>query len=146
MSNLYAFDCQREQHGGSYSTASSARIEGGVVVTPRRTRVYVASPMLGSGNPYGNIHRGLQVGTILMDRGYAPYLPQLTAMWEMSMGMRTRDEWLALDKAFLLACDCLLRLDGVSPGADQEVTWAREAGIPVHYSLDMLLCCEKETR
>lgn len=95
--------------------------------------------MLGSGNPYGNIHRGLDVGATLMERGYAPYLPQLTAVFEMAKGMRTRDEWLALDKAFLLACDCLLRLDGVSPGADQEVTWAREAGIPCFYSLDTLM-------
>lgn len=112
----------------------------------RRTRVYVSGPMLGSGNPYANIERGLNAGMILFDRGYAPYIPHLNAIMEMTKGLRSRDEWLELDKSFVLACDCLLRLDGVSPGADQEVQWAREAGITIHYSLDMVFACEAASR
>lgn len=112
----------------------------------RRTRVYVAGPMTGSGNPYANIYRGLDVAVTLLDRGYAPYVPHLTCILEMTQGQRSRETWLGLDKAFLLTCDALVRLDGVSPGADDEVRWATEAGIPVYYSLDQLVVSERATR
>jgi hypothetical protein len=112
----------------------------------RRTRVYVAGPMTGSGNPYANVWRGLDVAITLLDRGFAPYAPHLTSILEMTQGQRDRDVWLELDKAYLLVCDCLLRLDGVSPGADQEVAWARDAQIPVYYSLDSLLAEQKGAR
>jgi len=102
--------------------------------------------MTGSGNPYSNIARGLDIGVLLLDRGYAPYIPHLTAILEMAKGMRDRDTWLELDRAFLLTCDALLRLDGVSPGADQELVWAVQANIPCYMSLDTLFACERETR
>lgn len=153
MPDLYAVARDRRFSDSAHGATASPCSEGSDVVIGsrtqgplRRTRVYIAGPMLGSGNPYVNVARGLDIGILLFDRGYAPYIPHLTAVLEMAKGMRTRDEWLELDRAFLLTCDCLLRLDGVSPGADAEVVWAREAGITVHYSLDMLFACEKETR
>lgn len=103
----------------------------------RRTRVYVAGPMTGSGNPYVNIHVGISAATTLLDRGFAPYLPHLTAFWEAAIGKR--DSWLDLDFAFLAVCDVLLRLPGESPGADREVALARSLGIPVYDSLDTLV-------
>lgn len=36
------------------------------------------------------------------------------------------------------SCDCLLRLDGESKGADIEVSRAKELKIPVFYSIDEL--------
>ena len=111
-----------------------------------RLKVYVGGPMLGSGNPYGNIHRGLEVSLMILDRGMAPYIPHLTAILEMTQGERHRDTWLELDKAFLLACDAMLRLDGPSPGADQEVAWAVAAGIPVFLSLDTLFAWQETQR
>jgi Domain of unknown function (DUF4406) len=104
----------------------------------RRTRVFVSGPMTGSGNPYANIYRGLDAAMALLDRGYAPYIPRLTAFLEAAQGPRPTDVWLDLDRAFLLTCDALVRLSGASPGADQEVIWARKAGIEVFYSLDSL--------
>jgi|SRR6266478_3693546 len=112
----------------------------------RRTRVYIAGPMTGSGNPYHNIHDGLATGALLLDRGYAPFIPHLTATLEMAQGPRDMEVWLSYDKAFLLSCDALLRRPGVSPGADKEVQWALEAGIEVYYSLDSLCASEKTTR
>lgn len=105
----------------------------------RRTRVYVAGPMTGSGNPYSNIYDGLNVGIRLLDAGFAPYVPHLTCILEMTQGQRERDVWLSLDRAFLLTCEGLLRLPGTSPGADDEVRWAKDAGIPVFYSVGDLL-------
>lgn len=115
-------------------------------MSQRRTRVYIAGPMTGSGNPYANINDGLEIASYLLDRGFAPYCPHLTCILEMAKGMKPREVWLDFDKAYLLTCDALLRRPGVSPGADVEVQWAREAGIPVYYSLDSLFACEKETR
>lgn len=111
-----------------------------------RLRVYVAGPMLGSGNPYVNIHRGLEISMTILDRGMAPYIPHLTAILEMTQGERSRDTWLELDKAFLLACDAMLRLPGESPGADQEVVWAVAANIPVFMSLDTLFAWQETRR
>lgn len=143
MSNLYAL-ADRVSGDRSYGARAS---EGAArVMSTRRSRIYVAGPMTGSGNPYANIWRGLDVAMTLIDRGYAPYVPHLTCILEMTQGQRDRDTWLALDKAFLLTCDALLRLPGHSPGADEEVQWATDAGIPCHYSLEMLFCCEAATR
>jgi len=36
-------------------------------------------------------------------------------------------------------CDAILRLEGASKGADEDVRLATELGIPVYYSLDELL-------
>ncbi len=145
MSNLYAFASDRIGSHRPHNTGTLLGREGAAGMK-RRTRVYVSGPMLGSGNPYANIERGLNAAMALFDRGYAPYIPHLNAIMEMTKGLRGRDEWLELDKSFVLACDCLLRLDGVSPGADMEVAWAVAAGIPVHGSLDMVFCCEEPTR
>jgi hypothetical protein len=112
----------------------------------RRTRIYCAGPMTGSGNPYANLYRGLEAGAVLLDKGYAPYIPHLTAILEMAKGARTRAVWLELDRAFLLTCDALLRLRGESPGAEKEVIWAREAKMEVYYSLDSLIASEPAKR
>lgn len=115
--------------------------------TPSRpTRVYIAGPMTGSGNPYDNINRGINAATALLDRGFAPYLPHLTCFWEAAIGGRKTSTWLGLDFAFLEVCDCLLRLDGPSQGADKEVSLAHELGIPVYLSLDTLCACEPARR
>ncbi len=38
--------------------------------------------------------------------------------------------------AWLECCDALLRLDGLSKGADAEVRYAKHIGIPVYFSLE----------
>jgi hypothetical protein len=53
-----------------------------------------------------------------------------------------------LDKEWVLRCDCLLRLPGESPGADEEVELAVKNNIPVFYSIDELAAdnnlCERK--
>jgi len=102
--------------------------------------------MTSSGNPYINIHNGLQTSAILLDRGFAPYTPHLSAFQEAAIGGRPVDVWLGLDHAFLITCDALLRLPGESKGADQEIVWAVENGIPVYLSLDTLCAEQKPER
>ena len=105
----------------------------------RRTRVYLSGPIGGSGRLTLNVRRAIQVADELLSLGYAPYVPHLTSFWELVQGERPHEQWLALDKEFLRVCDVVLRLPGVSPGADQEEVWARELGIPVVRSIEALL-------
>jgi hypothetical protein len=44
---------------------------------------------------------------------------------------RPYEFWLELDNQFLPFCEAVLRLPGLSSGADKEVVLAQEIGIPV---------------
>lgn len=113
----------------------------------RRTRVYIAGPITSSGDLLHNIRRALDAGSALLARGYAPYIPHLTCYWEIvANGEFSYEDWMSLDIEYLRTCDALLRLEGVSKGADREMAWAKAHGMPVYYSLDLLVACEKATR
>lgn len=106
----------------------------------RMTRIYVAGPMLTSGNPYVNVRDGLRVGTTLMKRGYYPFIPHLTAVWEIAASEDfAYEDWLRLDFESVGMADALLRLPGDSRGADREVAEAKRLGIPVYYSIETLM-------
>lgn len=113
----------------------------------RRTKVYVAGPITSSGNLLLNVRTALHVGTTLLKAGYAPYIPHLTCYWEIAAPEAfTYEDWLGLDIEYLRTCDAVLRLEGESKGADREVVEATRHRIPVHYSLEMLLTCERPER
>lgn len=105
-------------------------------------RVYVAGPLNGSGNTVENIHNAMKVGQWLMDRGHDPYVPHLSAFMHMA-SPRPECEWLKLDCVWLVQCEALIRLPGVSPGADHEVDTALFRDIPVYYGLDEFLMWSK---
>ena len=48
---------------------------------------------------------------------------------------RPYEDWIRLDKEWVLRCDYLLRLPGESNGADGEVQLAVKNNIPVFYSI-----------
>lgn len=99
-------------------------------------RVYVAGPY--SADPEACTAEAIRVGTELLDRGYAPFVPHLVHYWETLHASRPYEDWMRLDLAWVRAADVLLRLPGDSPGADREVEHAHAHGIPVVYSLDEL--------
>ena len=101
--------------------------------------IYVAGPMTGSGNPYGNVHDGIVAGQTLLSVGFIPYVPHLTALWGIVYPSNTWEQWLRLDEEWLRKCDALLRLPGESKGADREVKFCEEHGIPVRHSIDQLI-------
>ncbi len=100
------------------------------------TKVYVAGPL--SSDPLLGTRNAINAGTVLLERGYAPYVPHLTAYWHI-IAPQGYETWMALDFAYLAVCDVLLRLPGPSKGSDREVAEAKRLGIPVYYSLDTLL-------
>lgn len=103
-------------------------------------RVYIAGPILTSGNPFLNIRRAIRTASTLKKRGYAPYIPHLTCIWELATDEDfSYEDWIGLDLEWLAQCQAVLRLEGESKGADREVARARELGITVYYSLDSLV-------
>jgi hypothetical protein len=106
-------------------------------VAQRRTRVYVAAPLT-CGPVLDNIRTAILTGTELLDLGYAPFVPHLSAFWDIVEPLCYED-WLAHDLEWLAVCDAVLRLPGESPGADREVACARERGLPVYHDLPALL-------
>lgn len=102
----------------------------------RRTRVYVAGP-ISNGDMIVNTKDGIRAADILLDRGYAPYVPFLTTFWHFAFP-HPHEDWMQLDFEWLAACDYVLRLPGDSEGADRECRLAKKLGIFVYHSLDTL--------
>lgn len=110
----------------------------------RRTRVYVAGP-ISIGDQAVNVRKAIIASSELLERGYAPYCPHLTHYWQ-TVAPQAYETWITLDFEWLPLCDCLLRLPGESKGADREVAFAEERGIPVYYDLGFFQMKESPTR
>jgi len=99
-------------------------------------KIYIAGPL--STGDYSdiisNIRNAIDHADSVLLLGGAPYLPHLTHFWNL-FHPHGWEEWMKLDKEFLVKCDGLLRLPGSSKGADLEVQWAREANIPVYHTM-----------
>lgn len=99
-------------------------------------RIYVAGPY--SANPEECTYKAMAAADQLLRLGFASFLPHLTLWWEPRYP-RHYETWMAWDFAWLAQCEALLRLPGHSPGADREVVFATEHGIPVYASIADLL-------
>ena len=104
--------------------------------------VYVAGPY--GSMPESNTHRAIRMGNKLMDAGFIPFVPHVNAHYWHSLYNMKEKEWMAYDLAWLRKCDVVMRMEGESKGADEEVEEAKRLGIPVVYSVDELVKVEKE--
>lgn len=92
-------------------------------------KVYVAGPY--TDDPERCTAGAIAVGSAVLDAGHAPLVPHLAHYWHTRHGERHYENWMRIDLAWLTAADLVVRLPGVSPGADREVELARSLGIPV---------------
>ena len=125
-----------------------------------KKRIYIAGP-ISKGNLADNVNQATRAFIQLAKLGFAPHCP----MWsvyakECKEGMffedespeychavgsvsgndeMTHDDWMGIDLPWVAVSDAVLRLPGESKGADMEVAFARERGIPVFHSIDELL-------
>lgn len=108
----------------------------------RRTRVYIAGRMTNGGQANGYdidaIRHAITINNQLVERGYAPFCPQLSVFAEMLHPV-SYEAWLGMDLTWIEVCDVVLRLPGESKGADREVAHATSKGIPVVASVGELL-------
>lgn len=100
-------------------------------------KVYIASPYT-IGDVALNVRRQMDIANILMSMGFAPFVP-LYSHFQHMVHERPYEDWLEFDKAWMLVCNCVLRLSGESKGADEEVKLAIEKGIPVFFSIEDLV-------
>lgn len=102
----------------------------------QRTIVYVAGPYT-KGDVAANVAAAISAAEVLLNNGYAPYVPHLTHFWHM-MHPHTYECWMDLDGVFLRKSHAILRLPGESPGADAEVS-SEMHRVPIFFNLDILL-------
>ena len=104
--------------------------------------VYIASPYT-KGDVAVNVGTQMDCADELISLGFAPYVP-LYSHFQHMHHPRPYEDWIRLDREWVLRCDCLLRLPGESSGADGEVALAVEYHIPVFYSKSELLSFKDE--
>lgn len=90
-----------------------------------------------------NLARLESVALPLFRMGHVPMIGEWVALPLVHLAGSSRpgdDAWNEIQypvaHRLLEKCDAVLRLDGVSTGADQDVRLAKERGLPVYYSLD----------
>ena len=103
--------------------------------------VYIASPYT-IGDVAVNVRNSFLVADELIELGYFPFPPLFSHFWHF-LSPKPYETWMALDEAWVLKCDYLLRLPGQSSGADREVFLAVENDIPVFYSVEELPALEE---
>ncbi|MBU2177768.1 MAG: DUF4406 domain-containing protein [Gammaproteobacteria bacterium] len=99
--------------------------------------VYIAAPYT-KGDVVINIRNVLEAAEALCDLGYVPFVPHLTHLWHLAIPHEI-NFWYQYDLDWLKKCDCLLRLEGESLGADNEITLATLLRIPIYYSIKELV-------
>lgn len=92
-------------------------------------RVYVAGPYT-KGDVAQNVRDAILAADQLLQAGHAPFLPHLTHFWHL-LTPHPWERWLNLDLEWLLLCHALVRLPGESVGADREVQYAMDHGLPI---------------
>ena len=102
-----------------------------------KIKVYIASPYT-IGDKLANAKRQIKAADELLKHGFAPYVPLLNHFWD-EISPKTESEWLDLDFEYLPICDCLLRLEGESKGADKECLKAWGLNIPIFHSVNEII-------
>ena len=95
--------------------------------------VYIAGPMSLGWLPE-HMREAIRVADILTLAGYVPFVPHLTTFWEMMIPHDYGYEaWMDYGIYWMRKCYAVLRLDGLSSGADRECEEARVKQIPVFF-------------
>ena len=99
--------------------------------------VYVAGPYE-KPDPVVNTRNAILVADKLAQLGFIPFVPHLTLIWHM-LSPQEVDFWYYYDNEWLKKCDAVLRLEGASKGAHNEVILASSLQIPVFFSIEELV-------
>jgi hypothetical protein len=98
--------------------------------------VYIAGPYSG-GNTEDNVRAALMAAHAIMDLGATPFVPHLSHYLHL-LRPRSYEEWMDYDFVWLDRSDALLRLPGISPGAEREVKRMQALNRPVFHTLATL--------
>lgn len=99
--------------------------------------VYIAGPY-SKPDPVQNTNEAIRFGLQIRDAfNVAVIIPHLTLLAHM-VTPRNIEYWYSFDLDQLDHCDALFRLRGESKGADLEVAYAEDRGIPVLHQISEL--------
>lgn len=96
---------------------------------PQFLKVYIASPYT-IGDVAQNVRKSFHAACSLRMFGAMPIAP-LRAHFEHLLYPQQYELWMQEDFEYVRMSQAVLRLAGISQGADREVTLAQEIGIPV---------------
>jgi hypothetical protein len=99
-------------------------------------KIFIASPY-SIGDQEENVIISLNAANKILDAGLIPFVPLLSHYWHLQFP-KAYEEWCRYDIEWLNVCGALLRLPGISNGADGEMRHAVDIGIPVFFSLEEL--------
>ena len=99
--------------------------------------VYVSGP-LSTGNQKRNVARAISAADQLLRAGHYPFLPHLNVFCDVQCP-HSHQAWMTWDLAWLTKCDALIRLPGLSPGAEREVARATSLDLPIFRSVTSFL-------
>lgn len=102
-----------------------------------RPLIYIAGPYT-KGDPVQNTRRACLLADRLNESGrFFAYVPHVT-MLQHFLTPQDHAFWVDYGCALVQRCDAVLRMDGISPGADRETAHAEGRGIPVFSSVSEL--------
>ena len=118
------------------------RRRGGKIQKPlarpvKRLYVYLAGPYSYPDVAW-NVNEAMRMSEVLLEEGFIPFTPHLYHMWHL-IQPHSYDFWIKLSSRWITKCDAVLRVQGISSGADKEVEYAVEKKVPVFYSLRELV-------
>ncbi len=113
-----------------------------------RPLIYVAGP-ISKGPMFHNIRDALEMADRLWEKGWLPFLPQLSFFWNLIIphnpdGVHMQNGqlhfWMDYDFNVIHHCAAMFRLPGVSVGADMEEALAGKLQIPVYKDIAQVPC------
>lgn len=99
----------------------------------KKPLVYVAGPIT-KGVYTANVRNGIDAARSLQKTGFVVLVPMLDFLMGLVHPDISYEEFLDFDFQWILRCDAIFRLPGISPGADREEEFAKANNIPVFTS------------
>lgn len=98
------------------------------MMSTQKIKVYIAGPY--TSNPEENVKVAIDVWERLHNMGYTPFCPHLM-YYINNKYSHPYNVWMNYGIEWLLMCDAVFRIPGISPGSDVECNLALRNAIPV---------------
>ncbi len=85
--------------------------------------IYLAG-LIEKPDPITNLRRAINVAERMETRGHRVFVPHLNLIWDL-IYPHDKEFWMDRDFAWIKRCDILVRMYGISEGADREVALAK---------------------
>jgi hypothetical protein len=100
------------------------------------SRIYIAGPLT-KGNQLDNVSTAINIYNQLISLGYYPFCPHFSYFANI-VDSKEYEVWINQDLKWLEVCDAVYRFEGESEGADGEVKFAEQRGLPVYLDFSLM--------